>query len=89
MIHNLANLSAERAALLVGIVSQHKTLEDVTRWALSFKPPRLYPNAGFATQGDAEMRHVKAPGFDLVIQDEYSHDVVLPYDDLTLVYSTT
>ena len=40
--------------------------------------------------GDAREVEANGPGFDLVVQDEYTHDVVVPYDDeLFLVYDTT
>jgi hypothetical protein len=51
-------------------VRSQKTLEDVVRWGLLTKPPRLVA--------------------DIIVQDEYTHDVVMPFrDGIYLVYDTT
>lgn len=51
-------------------VHNQKTLEDVVRWGLVSKPPRLIA--------------------DIIVQDEYTHDVVMPFrDGIYLVYDTT
>jgi hypothetical protein len=51
-------------------VRGQKTLEDVVRWGLLTKPPRLVA--------------------DIIVQDEYTHDVVMPFrDGVYLVYDTT
>lgn len=51
------------------VASQH-TMEDVVRWGLAMKPPRLVAQ--------------------VVVQDEYTHDVVIPFsDEVYLVYDTT
>jgi hypothetical protein len=47
-----------------------KTLEDVVRWGLAQRPPRVVER--------------------VVVQDEYTHDVVIRYaDGVYLVYDTT
>lgn len=51
-------------------VSRQKTLEDVVRWGLTQKPPRLIA--------------------DVVIMDEFNHDVVIEFlPSIWLVYDTT
>lgn len=55
---------------LEAATARHRTLEDVVRWGLALRPPRLIE--------------------DVVKQDEYTHDVVIPYaDGVYLVYDTT
>jgi hypothetical protein len=57
-------------ASIEAVVVHHKTLEDVVRWGLAMKPPRLVER--------------------VVVQDEYTHDVVVPWaDGVYLVYDTT
>lgn len=52
------------------LISSQRTMEDVVRWGLAMKPPKL------VTQ--------------VVVQDEYTHDVVIPFsDEVYLVYDTT
>lgn len=72
------------------LTASHRTLEDVARWALSHEPPRVFAGA---RKSDATMEDQQSslPGFDLVVQDEYTHDVALPWGmgDLHLVYDTT
>jgi hypothetical protein len=52
------------------IVAGQRTLEDVIRWALAQRPPRLVER--------------------VVVQDEYTHDVVIRWaDGVYLVYDTT
>ncbi len=83
--------SAELAAI-EAVVAGHRTLEEVVRWAFGETPPRLFAQARTAGLGDREARVTEAPGFDLYVQDEYTHDVVVPWDSegrLFLVYDTT
>jgi hypothetical protein len=55
---------------LLALASQQRTLEEVVRWSMVLKPPRLIAQ--------------------VVIQDEYTHDVVLAYSEgVYLVYDTT
>jgi hypothetical protein len=55
---------------ILNIASQHRTLEEVVRWGLSSKPPRMIQS--------------------VVVQDEYTHDVVLAAGSgVYLVYDTT
>lgn len=72
-------------------VAEHRTLEDVVRWALGTTPARIFARARLTGVGGVE-REGSAPGFDLVVQDEYTHDVVVPFDaaaSIYLVYDTT
>jgi hypothetical protein len=58
------------ADAMVAIARKHRTLEEVVRWGLSQRPPRMIQR--------------------VVVQDEYTHDVVLPAaDGVYLVYDTT
>ena len=72
-IRDLANLSATDFAELEKVLAKHKTLGQVLTWASS-QPKEL-----FLPQIVAEV----------VTQDEFTHDVVIPYKDLFLVYDTT
>lgn len=41
MIETMAPLPADTVASIEAVVSGHRTLEDVVRWGLAQKPPRL------------------------------------------------
>lgn len=89
-VKGTANVTAADLATVEAVVVGHKTVEDMTRWALSQKPPRVFPTSRGATQ--AGITESKAPGFDVYVQDEYTHDLVVPFDAegcLYLVYDTT
>jgi hypothetical protein len=85
-----ADVEPRLLAELEFVVVAHVTLEDVTRWALGQSPPRVFARArGADEHGEHE---AKGPGFDVYVQDEFTHDVVVPYDargELFLVYDTT
>lgn len=72
-ITNLAKLSAEKFAKLENELVRHKTLGQVLSWANS------KPKADFLPQIVAEV----------VTQDEFTHDIIVPYKHLFLVYDTT
>lgn len=72
-ITNLANISENELAELENETAQHKTLGQVLTWANSKPKGDLLP------QTVAEV----------VTQDEFTHDVVIPYKNLFLVYDTT
>lgn len=72
-ITNLANLSGEEFAELEKDLAKHKTLGRVLAWANS-KSKR-----DFLPQIVAEV----------ITQDEFTHDVVVPYKKLFLVYDTS
>jgi hypothetical protein len=87
-------LDADTVAAIERIVASQPTLEEVTRWALAQKPPRIFARCRAtldATDAKADEERA-APGFDLVVQDEFTHDVVVPWDaahTVFLVYDTT
>ena len=73
-ILNQANLSSHRIAEIEAQLTDQQNLKDVMNWALS------YPAGTFVPQVVA----------DVVVQDEFTHDVVVPWrEGLVLVYDTT
>ena len=71
---NKANLSAEQLAGVARELSGQQNLNDVMKWALA------HPLGVFS-------RTVIAG---VVVQDEFTHDVIVPWrDNLVLVYDTT
>ncbi len=73
-IVNRANLSAEQLAAVERELSGQHNLNDVMKWALS------HPAGVFTPAVIAEV----------VVQDEFTHDVIVPWgDELVLVYDTT
>ena len=71
---NQANLSPHTIAEIEAQLPDQENLKDVMNWALS------YPVGTFAPQVVA----------DVVVQDEFTHDVVVPWQEgLALVYDTT
>jgi len=73
-ITNLANLSENEFAELENVLAKQKTLRQVLTWAGGAQP-----KGDFLPQIVAEV----------VTQDEFTHDVVVPYKDLFLVYDST
>ncbi len=97
MLELRAALSDDDRVAIERVVGSQPTLEEVVRWALAQRPPRFFARCR-ATMAGASAEAVeadvekKAPGFDLVVQDEYTHDVVVPWnhdETLVLVYDTT
>ena len=73
-VFNRANLSPETVADITTEISAQESLSDVMAWALSSSPGRFIPS-------------VVA---DVIVQDEFTHDVIVPWrDGLVLVYDTT
>ncbi len=71
---NHANLPPEQIAQLESELSGQQNLNDVMKWALS------HPKGVFIPSVVA----------DVIVQDEFTHDVIIPYrDNLVLVYDTT
>lgn len=70
---NQANLTENDFAALRKELAKHKTLGQVLTWASA------KPKGDFLPQIVAEV----------VTQDEFTHDVVIPYKNLFLVYDTT
>lgn len=73
IIKNLANLSENEFANLENELAKHKTLGQVLNWASS------QPKDDFPAQIVAEV----------ITQDEFTHDIIVPYKNLFLVYDTT
>jgi hypothetical protein len=71
---NLAKLSENEFAELENVLAKHKTLGQVLTWA-----------GGAPAKGDFLPQIVA----EVITQDEFTHDVVVPYKDLFLVYDTT
>jgi hypothetical protein len=90
---HLATIDPSLEAILddvATLTASHRTLEDVARWALVARPPRVFA-AARRSDLDREDATSRAPGFDLVVQDEYTHDVTVPWGarELYVVYDTT
>jgi hypothetical protein len=73
MITNLSGTSTEDFRPLEIELAKHKTLGDVLNWAAAKPKDDVIP------QIVAEV----------ITQDEFTHDIVVPYKDLFLVYDTT
>ena len=72
-INNLANLPEDEFAEFENKLARYETLGQVLTWASS------KPNGNFLSQIVAEV----------ITQDEFTHDVIIPYKNLFLVYDTT
>jgi hypothetical protein len=70
---NHAELVADKFVEIRNEVSKHTTLAQVLAWASA------QPKENFLSQIVAEV----------VTQDEFTHDVIVPYKELFLVYDTT
>ena len=71
---NHASLSLDAIAEIEAVLPGQQNLGDVMNWALS------YPLGTFMPQVVA----------DVIVQDEFTHDVVVPWrEGLVLVYDTT
>jgi hypothetical protein len=72
-ITNLANLPESEFANLKMELAKHKTLGQVLTWASA------KPKGEFLPQIVAEV----------IAQDEFTNDVIIPYKNFFLVYDTT
>ena len=72
-IRNLAKMPENDFAELEKVLAKHKTLGRVLTWATA------QPKGDFLPQTVAEV----------ITQDEFTHDIVIPYKDVFLVYDTT
>ena len=71
---NRANLSPAQIAQIESELAEHRTLSDVLNWGLKQPEGTVLPQ-------------IVA---DVIVQDEYSHDVIVPWrDGLVIVYGTT
>ncbi|HKX28215.1 MAG TPA: hypothetical protein VJ302_11005 [Blastocatellia bacterium] len=73
-VANHANLSSSDLASIEKEVADHRSLPDLLNWARVQPPGTLHPQIVAG----------------VVTQDEYTHDVIVPWGDgLVLVYDTT
>jgi hypothetical protein len=71
---NHANLPPEQITQIESELSGQQNLNDVMKWAFA------HPKGVFIPSVVA----------DVIVQDEFTHDVIIPYrDGLMLVYDTT
>ena len=71
---NYAQLPSEAMASIESELSEQHTLKDLMSWALS----------------DVRKRFIPGIVKDILVQDEFTHDVIVPWGpDLVLVYDTT
>lgn len=68
-----SSLSEADLVALAAEVDTHRGLRDVLAWAASRSSGDLHPQ-------------IVA---DVITQDEFTHDVIVPYRDVFLVYDTT
>lgn len=73
MITNLSQLTPNEFPDLKEELANHKTLRDVLSWAGAL------PKEDGASQIVAEV----------ITQDEFTHDIIVPYKNVFLVYDTT
>ena len=71
---NYAKLPPEVFGDIAGLLSEQHSLKDLMSWALA----------------DAEKKFIPGIVKDVIVQDEFTHDVVVPWGPkLVLVYDTT
>jgi hypothetical protein len=73
MARNLTTLSDAEFDLIATEIDRHTGLNQVLAWAATKPKDEVHP------QYVAE----------IITQDEFTHDVIVPYRDLFLVYDTT
>ena len=73
MATNRTTLSEAEFERLAIEIDRHNGLNDVLAWASRRPASRFHP-------------HVVA---EVITQDEFTHDVIVPFDDIFLVYDTT
>jgi hypothetical protein len=72
-VKNRANLSQKDFENISIDLKQHQSLQDLLRWAERQPDGMLIPGAIS----------------ELIVQDEFNHDLVVPWRNLFIVYSTT
>ena len=72
-IANITKIAPDEFVNLERDLTKHKTLRQVLSWANG------KPKSDFTTQIVAEV----------ITQDEFTHDIIIPYKNLFLVYDTT
>lgn len=73
MATNFTSLSNEEVALLADEIDRHTGLGQVLAWAASKPKEQVHP------QVVAEV----------INQDEFTHDIIVPFRNMFLVYDTT
>ena len=73
MAINLSKLPEHFFSLLAAEIDKHRSLSEVLAWAET-KP-----------KGDVHPHFVS----EVITQDEFTHDVIVPYKEVFLVYDTT
>jgi hypothetical protein len=73
MAINLSKLSEHKFIALAAEIDGHHSLGEVLAWAAT-KP-----------KGDVHPQFVT----EVITQDEFTHDVIVPYKEVFLVYDTT
>jgi hypothetical protein len=73
MATNLSSLSIREFELISNEIDLHKGLNQVLVWAASKPKEQFHP-------------HIVA---EVITQDEFTHDVIVPYKGIFLVYDTT
>ena len=73
MVTNLSSLSAEEFDAISAEVAGHRGLNQVLAWAS--KKPRNEIHPQIVSE--------------VIVQDEFTHDVIVPYRNVFLVYDTT
>lgn len=73
MVRNVSSLSKSEFQAVSEEVATHSGLKQVLSWAASKPKDQVHP----------------AIVAEVITQDEYTHDVVVPYRGIFLVYDTT
>jgi hypothetical protein len=72
-IKNRSNLSQKDFESITIELKDHRSLQDLLRWAERQPQGTLIPGA------------IK----ELIVQDEFTHDIIVPWRNLFIVYGTT
>jgi hypothetical protein len=72
-VKNRSKLSEVDFAFIVNEIKTHQSLQDLLRWAERQPEGSLIPGAIS----------------ELIVQDEFTHDLVVPWRNLFIVYGTT
>lgn len=73
MAANLSSLPEDEFAPIANEIDRHEGLNDVLAWAAGKPKDQVHP-------------HIVA---EVVTQDEFTHDIIVPYKNIFLVYDTT
>ena len=73
MVSNLSSLSEPEFSLIAEEIGSHRGLNQVLAWAGT--KPKTVVHPKFVSE--------------VITQDEFTHDVIVPYKNIFLVYDTT